>query len=146
QRMEELGILAKGPPGRAVLTSSAAPGASAWDDVSRRYFDARIDCPLLEGAACSMYEERPAICREYLVVSPPSSCDSLDGGSRAVERPIRMSEVLVGLGNEHSGAEDPSVPLPLALEWAETHGRRLRARADGEALYWMLMRHVEDAE
>ncbi len=41
---------------------------------ARRYFGLMIACPFLENESCSIYEERPLKCREYLVTSPAELC------------------------------------------------------------------------
>src|SRR3954468_2821744 len=44
--------------------------ASLGDD----YFRLGIPCPFLEAESCSIYQDRPVDCRQYLVVSPPEHC------------------------------------------------------------------------
>src|SRR5262249_12654648 len=43
-------------------------------EAARRYFRLGLACPFLEDDACSIYEDRPLICREYLVTSPAERC------------------------------------------------------------------------
>ena len=43
------------------------------------YFALGVACPFLEDESCSIYEERPLICREYVVVSPPERCATSAG-------------------------------------------------------------------
>jgi Fe-S-cluster containining protein len=88
-----------------------------------RYFELRIPCPFLEQESCSIHRERPLICREYVVVTPPECCasprpgevkclhldlDAWQAFALATSKPVLADEV-------------PWVPLVLALEWAETH-------------------------
>ena len=44
----------------------------------RRYFDQAIPCPLLEDGTCVVRDERPLICRDYLVSSDPVHCSTMD--------------------------------------------------------------------
>lgn len=139
-RMEEVGLLdANDEKGRHALRGTPLPGESSWDNVSRRYFAAQIPCPLLEREACGVYGDRPLVCREYHVVTPAARCAELGGGAQAVDRPLRMSEVLVDAGNEIAGTDFPGVPLALALEWAEVHGEALAGPFDGEAMVRALL-------
>ena len=39
-----------------------------------RYFALQIACPFLEDESCSIYSQRPLVCREYLVTSPAEYC------------------------------------------------------------------------
>lgn len=140
RRMEAIGLLDPlAARGRSTLRGAG------WDDVSGRYFAAQIACPLLEDEKCGLYEDRPLVCREYLVVTPAAWCAALDGRAQAVARPVRMSEVLAETGNEVAGVEFASVPLALALEWAEVHGAALAGQADGEAMFWALVGQIEAA-
>jgi len=43
-------------------------------NISRKYFDLGLVCPFLEEDACSIYEDRPFVCRQYLVTSPAELC------------------------------------------------------------------------
>ena len=145
-RMEEVGLLdAREARGRSALRGTPLPGESSWDNVSRRYFAAQIACPLLEGERCGVYADRPMICREYHVVTPSDWCAEHSGRAQAVERPVRMSEALAEAGNAIAGTEFASVPLPLALEWAEVHGAALAGEGDGEEMLWALLEHAGDA-
>jgi Fe-S-cluster containining protein len=141
RQMEAIGLLDP----LAARGRSALRGAD-WDDVSRRYFAAQIPCPLLEDERCGLYADRPLVCREYLVVTPAEWCGEFSGRARAVARPVRMSEALADAGNEFAGVEFASVPLALALEWAEVHGAALAGQADGEAMFWALIGEIEGAE
>ena len=42
--------------------------------LGQRWFDLGIPCPFLAEESCSIQEQRPLICREYLVTSPSSAC------------------------------------------------------------------------
>ena len=44
----------------------------------RRYFDQAIPCPLLEDGTCVVRDERPLVCRDYLVSSDPVHCSTMD--------------------------------------------------------------------
>ncbi len=138
-RMESIGLLEPNkPPPRLELR--AKPGVlSPWHDVSRRYFDAHIDCPFLEEERCVVYDERPLPCREYMVTSPVEACRTLSDDVRAVDRLAWGSEALTDAGNAVQQRRDPLVPLPLALEWAHVWGREYDGEVDGERLFRELM-------
>lgn len=143
-RMEEIGILdKKAKKGRFALHSQG-PQSKAWEDVSRRYFEAQIACPFLEDERCSIYAQRPLNCREYHVVSPAERCSELSNQVEATPRPVRMSEALMAAGNLVLDATLPSVPIALALEWAEVHGAPFTEERDGEEMFWQLAGCVEE--
>ncbi|MCW5747310.1 MAG: YkgJ family cysteine cluster protein [Alphaproteobacteria bacterium] len=90
--------------------------------MSLDYFRLGIACPFLEHGSCSIYEERPLVCREYLVTSPADHC------SRQGDPTAPISMVLVTQTN-HALAllphDDPAdlirLPLTLALSWSAAH-------------------------
>lgn len=132
--LEGLGLLdPAAPPGRTSLRSALADPRRGWSEVSARYFAAHLPCPLLEDERCSLYEDRPLVCREYLVTTPEERCAAL-GAARAVPRPAPGSEILATAARELTGEPLPLLPLPLALEWSEAAGALLDLETDGENL------------
>jgi Fe-S-cluster containining protein len=92
------------------------------EPINRAYYALRHACPFLENEMCSIYEARPAACRELLVTSPAELCDNL------VENPVeplpvsvRIGTVLGLLWSTVSGGTPRLIPLPLALDWARQH-------------------------
>ncbi|MEO7097247.1 MAG: YkgJ family cysteine cluster protein [Polyangiales bacterium] len=146
-RMEAAGLLeAKAAKGRqALLQKDARGGESPWDNVSRRYHALQIACPFLENEACSIYEQRPMVCREYHVVSPKEYCATLDPRTEAIPWYVRLSEVLAEAGRAIVGGSSASIPLSLALEWAEVHGDAYRATHDGETMAQKLLEEIDAA-
>ena len=70
-------------------TDAAADGTglkteAELHEFSRAYLRLGIACPFLEDEACSIYEERPVACRQYVVVSDPVHCATLSPEVRAV--------------------------------------------------------------
>lgn len=87
------------------------------------YFHQGIPCPFLEDESCSIHEERPLACREYLVTSPAEHCARPTAETvRCVPLAGKSASALrkVGLAGDPPGA-GPWVPLVLALDWAEQH-------------------------
>jgi Fe-S-cluster containining protein len=145
ERLEREGLVdAKAPAGRSALQSREASAAAAWDDVSRRYYELRLDCPFLEDDLCSIYDERPLACREYNAVTDPALCEAFDPGIEALPRPLPMGDVLAKVGAEISGVASRSIPLVLALEWARVHGKAVEKSGEGEEMFWALMRVMEE--
>lgn len=144
QRLERAGLLdPRAKKGRQALLSTAAPGESGWENVSKRYFAAQIPCPFLEAESCGIYADRPLVCREYNAVTPAAWCSELSSRVETAPRPARMSEVLAEAANAIAGTNHPCVPLTLSLEWSEAHGKTLAGSRDGEAMFWALLDHME---
>lgn len=134
RRLERAGLLdRKAPKGRAALTVAIEAGESAWDAVSARYRALGLACPLLVHRRCSLYDERPLVCREYLVATAPERCAGDGTEVVALPRPARMSEVLADATAAITGEAITSIPLVLALEWSAQHAASLDVSVDARA-------------
>ncbi|MCX5723692.1 MAG: YkgJ family cysteine cluster protein [Nitrospirae bacterium] len=107
----------------------------ALDPINRAYYALRIPCPYLENEMCSIYEARPAACRELLVTSPAELCQDL------VENPVRPLPVSMRIGSilglvwgTLTNSPPRLIPLPMALEWAERHVAASRQTWPGSSL------------
>jgi Fe-S-cluster containining protein len=122
-------------PGRLTLDQARSIGMD--------YFRLGIACPFLEDESCSIHQDRPIACREYLVTTPAEHCSSPSAESvRCVPLPGEASQALRKVGAA-SGA--PWVPLSLAIEWAEAHPDDLPPRPGPE---WVgeFMKHLAGRE
>lgn len=106
------------------------------EQVNRAYYALRIPCPFLMDEECTIYEQRPAACRELLVTSPPDRCDDVIANPvEPVPVPIQMSTVLGLLWQELAKTSTRLIPLPLILEWAERHERAREQTWQGSQLF-----------
>lgn len=118
-RLQEAGLLVQ-------LTDVAETTQPLTDEemepVNREYYALRMPCPFLDNETCSIYEDRPAACRELLVTTPAELCqDMIKNQVRALPVPVRISTALGALWSELVGGPARLIPLPIALEWAERH-------------------------
>ncbi|WP_165219889.1 YkgJ family cysteine cluster protein [Aquisphaera insulae] len=115
---------------------------SEREAVGLAYFEQGIPCPFLEDESCSIHEERPLICREYLVSSDPALCSDPGGGRvEGVILPVHLSKLLARLPDPGATAPSPRVALPLILEFVATHPDQLPRRPGPEwvdALFGLL--------
>jgi len=84
------------------------------------YFNEGISCPFLENNSCSIHENRPLSCREYLVTSPAEFCSKPTAETvKKVPMLVRPSKSLpqVGITGNFSGIG--VLPLIRALDLAE---------------------------
>jgi len=115
------------PLGRA-LNAPAIDEARALE-IALAYPRLQLACPFLENEECSVYEGRPAACREYVVTTPREHC-TMPTPARPVRRvpiPWRLSDALARVAADLIGGKPASIPLPRALAWAAAHadeGRR----------------------
>ena len=98
------------------------PDDAALEPVNRDYYALRLACPFLEEEVCSIYEERPAACRELLVTSPAEWCQDLVKNSvDAIPVPVRIGPVWGLVWGELTNSPPRLIPLPIAIDWAERH-------------------------
>ena len=97
------------------------------------YYQLGIECPFLENDACSVYQERPLACREYLVTSPVDECARLQQGK--VQR-VNFPGSAIGYAmrmTRSASDEAKLVPLALLPSWIEQNPEPVRS-ADGVEL------------
>ncbi len=107
----------------AEFEQGLAQGAWKDGDLPAAWFGLKIPCPLLEGGSCSIYEERPLVCREHMVTSPAENCARSDDPSVQIDV---LPSALTYLALRHlaplsSAGENQGIPLVRALRWAATH-------------------------
>ena len=103
-------------------------------ELAAAYFAEGVPCPFLEEQACSIYPHRPAVCREYLVTSPPSHCREPEREVERVLLPARISPVLFQFRDGAVWGTARAVPLVSALAWAEGRGEEAGMRLPGTRL------------
>ena len=146
--LEAVGLLDPGlPKGQRTLQveieGDAKPDVIA-KTLGRRYFAQGIPCPFLENESCGIHPERPLVCREYHVTSPPEHCAQLyDAQVDSVQPPLHMSSVLGRTAGRLSGAQTWTIPLVLSLEWSEANGHQLRPGFDGMEMFKTLIREID---
>jgi Fe-S-cluster containining protein len=113
QRMESagLGLAQRGHP------DDDKAGYRAY---SLAYFSQREPCPFLEDESCSIHRQRPLVCREYLVTSPPENCAAL-GATPVQMVPVSLSvwAVLSRAASDDGRLE--WMPLIESLNYAASH-------------------------
>ena len=120
--------------------SSVAEGTTTRSDedfepLNRAYYALRMPCPFLEQEMCSIYEARPAACRELLVTSPAEWCqDLVRNPVQPIPVPIRMGSALGLLWGELTQSSPRLIPLPIATDWAERHQTENQPRWPGTQL------------
>lgn len=132
-RLRESGLL-------AVMRGSADPDSEVSRKLAYRYFDLGIPCPFLEEESCSIHEDRPLRCREYLVTSPASMCADVENQPVEVV-PVfnRPSEALAAIGRGDQNLSPGFIALVQAIEWVKAH-ERLEDPVDGPVILQSFLR------
>ncbi len=136
QRLEKAGLLEQ------LLHPEEIP-IDKKQTFAMQYFFQGIPCPFLEDESCSIYADRPIVCREYLVTSAVEHCARPTAETvRAVRMPVKVWTSLARLGSSSSQGKLPWVPLILAPEWAEAHPEEPNPRP-GRELLQELFEHIK---
>ncbi len=89
--------------------------------IAERYFGLRLVCPFLENDSCSIYADRPFVCRQYLVTSPAELCsDPFHNPVKPLRMPIAAAGATLEIAEKTLGKTQYTVPLILALEYAQS--------------------------
>jgi Fe-S-cluster containining protein len=112
-------------------------------ELAAAYFKLGLPCPFLEGKVCSIYDSRPASCREYLVTTPAQHCAEIGTKPiRSMPMSIRMSEALCRVAARVLDIAPALIPLTLAMAWAHEHEEERQRRWDAEELLKMLFEEL----
>jgi Fe-S-cluster containining protein len=85
------------------------------------YFHEGIPCPFLENESCSIYPDRPLICREYLVTSPAKYCSRPTAETvQRLNLLLKPSTSVLEISQTKNLGTAFCVPMISALEYAET--------------------------
>jgi Fe-S-cluster containining protein len=119
QRVQEAGLLEK-------LQNPEQISGQDFKSVGLEYFHLGVACPFLLEESCSIHAERPLVCREYLVVSPPENCTRKIGNPvEVLNMPGQVSKAVRRLANRNDERPDRWIPLILALDWVEKHSEEI---------------------
>ncbi|QQS12462.1 MAG: YkgJ family cysteine cluster protein [Rhodospirillales bacterium] len=117
-------LMARFEEAARVIDARFGPGAldaGVMDEdrhgLAMEYFKLRLACPFLEDSSCAIYDERPLICREYMVSSPAENCWKL--GEAEVETivyglPAAGAQRMTGFNNDYASRR---VALALLPRW-----------------------------
>ena len=85
--------------------------------------------------SCSIYEDRPLMCREYLVTNPAINCSSpTNQNINPVKLPVRPSVNLLEFGQKKPLNGLNIVPLIMSLKWVELNPNNFPEKTGEE---WM---------
>lgn len=133
QQLARAGILQQ----LSALAESPDPVSDeAIEPLNRAYYALRMPCPFLENEVCSIYDDRPAACRELAVTSPAADCQDMTNQTiRPVPVAVRMSTALSLLWADLTATTARLIPLPLAVDWAKRHQTEQAGRWAGTELF-----------
>jgi Fe-S-cluster containining protein len=148
RRLESVGLLDPEHPrgDRSLLAEALPDDAAARTATALKYFAAGVPCPFLEDESCSIHPERPVVCREYHVTSPPEECAKLAGGGagiRKVAPALHAGGAMTRAAARHFGSPANNVPLTLLLEWADARPGLFDRSADGLELFKSFLSEID---
>lgn len=140
-RLEKAGLLAQllGPDDLAAAEENHTFGM--------KYFAQGIACPFLEDESCSIHNDRPIACREYLVTSPAENCSRPTAETvQLVKLPLKIWPAIAHFDKVAPSAQSIRwVPLVLAPEWADSHPDDAPLRS-GPSLLQDFFEHLKTAK
>ena len=102
------------------LSEAAGQTPAEQQKVVLDYFSENIACPFLVEGSCSIHQDRPLSCREYLVTSPAENCSKPSAeGIKMVDLPVKPSLTLMKVGQKRQITGVNFIPLIMSLKWVE---------------------------
>lgn len=99
------------------------------------YFKYGVACPFLEDERCSIYSDRPLVCREYLVHTPAERCLKVGESGIGVVPLSHPSKALFRMSTVRDKRTSTRVPLSLLPYWIARHPKTVKLAGGGE---WMI--------
>ena len=125
RRLEEAGL-------KQYLMAPTRQNADEAIEFGLKYFELDIACPFLEDESCSIHQDRPLVCREYLVTSPAANCARLAEGEIDPVQVPKMSALARTLTDPAGVQSTRWAALSLALEWVVGHPERFPLKTGPE--------------
>ena len=125
-----LGLFKK-PDWRSLLPALRASAQEMGGTTSESEYARRgLSCVFLRNHECSIYEDRGAACRLYLVFSPPSECDATDSMRKieSLDTIAMQGQVIIGSAEIFPEAGYVFGPLPLIV----LHAMRMLSKKPAE--------------
>ncbi len=86
------------------------------------YFSQGIACPFLEEESCSIHQNRPIACREYLVTSPAENCQNpTPENIDLIDLKFKTSEIVRNLWKTQNLPDRNFITMIYALEFVSNH-------------------------
>ena len=112
-------IIRHRPPDNILESSSnSSNNPSELKALADWYAGLNLICPFLRNSQCTIYEQRPFVCREHFVTGSAQGCRRGSGEAQVIEMPVQMGNVLCRLSKELCDVSD-AVMMPLALAWCD---------------------------
>ncbi len=116
-------------------------------DFERAYFNLGIPCPFLEENACSIYLQRPFVCRDYYVTSPPALCtDPFRNGPQRIKTGINFVALMAVFSARVYGFSPLPIPLSHIIEWIHEHPSFLTREMSSQWLFECLLNGLTKAD
>lgn len=109
-------------PAYDVKTADDDPMKNCMENIVNWYKELGMPCAFLIDNACSMYEQRPLICRECLTISEPSTCkNDSQIAPESVELPVSITKVFTSAADKLESATSGIALFPLLIPWCESN-------------------------
>lgn len=147
-KLEATGLLdAKEAKGnRNLIDTEPGSTQSSIPRIAKNYFDQGVACPFLENESCGIYPDRPLVCREYHVTSPPERCARIyQIGVDPVPVSRHIGEHLARTAHAVAGLPQQMIPLLLSLEWSAAHPGAAAEKHEGIDLVRALVSEISQS-
>jgi Fe-S-cluster containining protein len=109
------------------------------------YAELALDCQFLHSNKCSIYPERPLVCRHWLGAESQQLCNTSDGEGRyKVPMPVNLNDVLIETAFRCSGNRE-IVLLPAVVNWYEQHAQQFTPQYAADQSVWIFLKCLQEA-
>ncbi len=120
-------ILDKKPKEFDINELTEAESQIQISQLGKWYAGLKLACPFLSDSLCTLYENRPVACCEYIVTGSALLCEAeWTDESQIVQMPVSVLQCLGQLTADLEQSNIEAVILPLALPWTQENIERAK--------------------
>jgi Fe-S-cluster containining protein len=109
-------------PAYDVKAADDDPMKNCMENIANWYKQMDMPCAFLADNVCSMYEQRPLICRECLTISEPATCkNDSQVTPESVELPVSITKAFTSVADKLEGTTSGIALFPLLIPWCESN-------------------------
>ena len=126
--------------------TSAQPDDKSLQNLADWYKELEINCPFLKDNSCSIYDDRPLVCRELSTISDASTCrKDTEQTPEPLELPVSIAEVLIRTCDKVDKDAGSIILLPLLIPWCESNSQLAQKTWNAKELAVLFIDSIDES-
>ena len=114
--------------------------------ISKWYDDLNLACPFLQDDLCSIYDQRPFVCREHFVTGTLPCGSNQYSDNEMVRMPVDISNAMAKLASALEARETEFIALPIFVAWLMDNEQRVQQKWPAQLIVRTLAQVIHELE